>query len=327
MAELLLACVWEVFMEAYSGFARVYDLFMDNVPYREWCDFIDTILKEYGIQENILLDLGCGTGTMTRIMSEMGYDMIGVDQSPEMLDIARELEYEAMDMAWDETEESAEALSDTAAMEADEAEPAAIDESILEGLEEEYYDCAYEGQKSPTIYLWQDMRELELYGTIGACYCSCNSINYILNEEDLKKVFSLVNNYLFPGGLFIFDINTPYKYEKLMGDNTIAENRPQGSFIWENSYDPETGINIYDLTLYISERALEGEQAEEEEDLPYYRFQETHIQKSYSLELIQSLLEEAGMEFVAAYDNYSRDPVRRDSEIITILAREKGKKA
>lgn len=244
-------------MESYTSFARVYDLFMDNVPYEEWCEYLTTLLKENGIEDGLILDLGCGTGKLTRLMEQKGYDMIGVDNSFEMLDIARE-------------------------------------------------------QDSKNIlYLMQDMREFELYGTVRAVYSACDSVNYILEEEELLEVFKLVNNYLDPGGLFIFDINSSFKYHELLAENTFAETREEGSFIWENYFDEEEGINEYDLTLYI-----------EEEDGRFARFQEMHYQKCYELNTIKILIEAAGLEFVVAYDAYTKNPVADDSEKITIVARE-----
>ena len=79
-------------MEAYTSFAQVYDLFMDNVPYEEWCEYLKEQLSSYGIEDGLILDLGCGTGKMTRRMADFGYDMIGVDNSMEMLEIAREFD-------------------------------------------------------------------------------------------------------------------------------------------------------------------------------------------------------------------------------------------
>ena len=247
-------------MNAYTSFAQVYDLFMDNVPYEQWAKRIEEILKAYGMESGILLDLGCGTGKLTQLMEAKGYDMIGVDNSIEMLDIARET------------------------------------------------------SKDNILYLLQDMREFELYGTVQAVYSACDSINYILEEEDLREVFSLVNNYLDPKGIFIFDINTRYKYEELLGENTFAETREEGSFIWDNFYDPEDEINEYDLTLYIKD-----------EDERFLRFQENHYQRCYDLETIKGLLEEAGLTFVAAYDDYSLDPAYEQSERIVVVAQEKGK--
>lgn len=245
-------------MDSYTSFAQVYDLFMDNVPYEEWCEYIRDILHQYGIEDGLLLDLGCGTGKMCRIMSQYGYDLIGIDNSIEMLDIARKQN----------------------------------DAGIL--------------------YLNQDMREFELYGTVRAVYCACDSVNYILSEEELTSVFKLVNNYLDPRGLFVFDFNPEYKYRELLAENTFAENREDGSFIWENYYDEEEEINEYDLTLFIKD-----------DHGKFERFGETHFQKSYTLEAMRRLIEAAGMEYVAAYDAYTFDPVREDSERITIIAREK----
>ncbi len=247
-------------MESYTGFARVYDLFMDNVPYEEWSGYLSDLLRDNGIEDGLVLDLGCGTGKLTRLMEQKGYDMIGVDNSFEMLDIAGEYESNSI------------------------------------------------------LYLLQDMRQFELFGTVRAIYSACDSVNYILEEEDLLQVFKLVNNYLDPQGLFVFDINSSFKYRKLLAENTFAENREEGSFIWENYFDEEEGINEYDLTLYI--KNPEG---------AYERYEETHYQKCYELDTIRALLEEAGLMFVAAYDAYTTDPVAHDSEKITIIARERGK--
>ncbi len=104
-----------------------------------------------------------------------------------------------------------------------------------------------------------------------------------------------MNNYLDPGGIFIFDFNTTYKYRELLGDRTIAESREECSFIWDNYYYEEEKINEYELSLFIRE----------EEDL-YRRYQETHYQKAYELEIMKELLEKAGLEFVTAYEALRR---------------------
>ncbi len=247
-------------MEAYTGFAQVYDLFMDNVPYVQWSEYLISLLKSYGVEEGLVLDLGCGTGKMTRLLSDAGYDMIGVDSSEEMLEIAADAEQEEI------------------------------------------------------LYLCQDMREFELYGTVAAVVSVCDSMNYILEEEELLTVFRLVNNYLDPGGVFIFDLNTLYKYRELLGEQTICENREDASFIWENFYDEEEQINEYDLTLFV-----------QEESGLYQKFEETHFQRGYELLTIRRLLEAAGMEYVTAYDAFTREEPREDSERIYVIAREKGK--
>ena len=250
-------------MEAYTGFAQVYDTFMDNVPYEEWADYYKEILREHGIMDGIVLDLGCGTGSMTELLAEQGYDMIGVDNSEEMLDLAME-------------------------------KRAASGQDIL--------------------YLLQDMRKFELYGTVRAVISACDSVNYLTEPGDLVKVFSLVNNYLDPGGLFLFDFNTEYKYRELLGDTTIAENREECSFIWENTFYEEDGVNEYDLTIF----------RKEEDDL-YRKYEETHFQKAFEPERVKELIREAGMEFVAEYDAFTREAPKSDSERLYFIAREQGK--
>lgn len=251
-------------MEAYSSFSQVYDLFMDNVPYEDWSRYVTGLLAEYGITDGLVLDLGCGTGKMTRLLADAGYDMIGVDYSEEMLEVARERQDEQ--------------------------------------------------NRDDILYLMQDMREFELYGTVRAVISICDSINYILEADDLRHVFELVNNYLDPKGIFIFDLNTVYKYRELLGENTISENREESSFIWDNYFYEDEMVNEYDLTLFIREK-----------DNLYRKYEELHYQKAYELEQVKRLLEEAGMEFVAAYDAFTHEPVREDSERIYIIARESGK--
>ena len=295
-------------MGAYESFARVYDLFMDNVPYEEWSSYLTGLLREYSICGGTVAELGCGTGKMTRLLAAAGYDMIGVDNSEEMLEIAREAEYEAD--AWDESDESEELT-----------EPEKADE--LCGLEEpegEKEPCGPEEPVEPEeltepadrgiLYLLEDMRELELYGSVRAVVSVCDSMNYILEEADLREVFSRVHEYLEEDGVFIFDLNTVYKYRDLLGETTIAENREEGSFIWENYFDEESAVNEYDLTLYIRE---DGES--------YRRFEEVHYQRAYDLKTIGRLLADAGMDLLAAYDAFTKEPVRDDSERIYVVAR------
>ena len=292
-------------MGAYESFARVYDLFMDNVPYEEWGSYLTGLLREYGICSGTVAELGCGTGKMTRLLAAAGYDMIGVDNSEEMLEIAREAEYEAdawsAAEAWDEADET-DALEEYAEL----GEPDEPEESD----EPDEPDEPDELPNGGILYLLEDMRELELYGSVRAVVSVCDSMNYILEEADLREVFSRVHEYLEEDGVFIFDLNTVYKYRDLLGETTIAENREEGSFIWENYFDEESAVNEYDLTLYIRE---DGES--------YRRVEEVHYQRAYDLKTIDRLLADAGMELTAAYDAFTKEPVRDDSERIYVVAR------
>lgn len=250
-------------MSAYTGFAELYDLFMDNIEYQKWGEYIKSLLQEYEVNEGIVLDMGCGTGNITEILSDAGYDMIGIDNSYEMLNIAMEKR----------------------------------EKNGRDGI----------------LYLCQDMREFELYGTVAAVVSICDSMNYILDYEELVTVFKLVNNYLDPKGVFIFDLKTDEYYKKL-GEKTIAENRDEGSFIWENTYYEDEKINEYLLTIYAKR-----------EDEMYERMEEFHQQKAYDLVQVKQAIGEAGMEFVCAYNAFTKDEAKVGNDRIYIIAREKGK--
>ena len=250
-------------MEAYTSFAEVYDTFMDNVPYEEWADYLEERLKEYGVKDGLVLERGCGTGSMTELLAEKGYDMIGVDKSEDMLEIAMEKRIES---------------------------------------------------GHDILYLLQNMQEFELYGTVKAVVSVCDSVNYITEKAELEEVFRLVNNYLDPQGIFIFDFNTEYKYREILGNQVIAEDREECSFIWENYYDHTSMINEYELTLFV----------QEEDDL-YRKYQESHFQKAYTLRDIRSMIEASGLKFVTAYDAYTQKAPMHNSERITVIAREYGK--
>ena len=236
---------------------------MDNIPYEEWAVYLTGLLNEYGVNDGLVLDLGCGTGNMTELLAKEGYDMIGVDNAEEMLEIA------------------------------------------MEKREKSGHDI---------LYLLQDMREFELYGTVRAVVSVCDSVNYIDEEEDLTEVFRLVNNYLDPGGVFIFDFNTLYKYREILGDRTIAENREDFIIIWDNYYYEEKRINADELSIFIREK----------ENL-FRRYEETHFQRGYTLDEMIRMIKDSGLEFVTAYDAFTREAPKEDSERIYVIAREKGK--
>ena len=260
-------------MKEYTGFASVYDMFMDNVPYDEWAEYLHELLVERGVKGGIICELGCGTGRMTRKLRDYGYDMIGIDISQEMLQVAADKEKK--------------------------------------------------GVAGEIMYLNQDMREFELYGTVAAVVCICDGMNYIMEEEDLLKVFKLVNNYLDPNGVFIFDMNTPYYYKNILGERTICENREEGSFIWENYYDVGSRINEFDMTLYIG-RNSEDPKTKKPVGL-YERYEETHYQKAYSQADVKSLLKKAGLRDIEIFEALTHDLPKRNTERVYYISREFGK--
>lgn len=251
-------------MEAYEGFASVYDLFMEDTEYDTWVDYIQKIWEKENLNPKLILDLGCGTGNVTERLAKKGYGMIGIDISEDMLAIARE-------------------------------------KAQVEGLD--------------ILYLLQDMREFELYGTVNCILSLFDSLNYITEKEDLLEVFRLVNNYLHPGGLFIFDLNTEYKFREVLAQNVFAETRENAAYIWENYYDEEDGINEFYMNFFI----------QKEDENGYERREECHYEKAYSIETIKELLAESGLEFLNIYDAFTFEPPRSDSQRVYFVARERMK--
>lgn len=248
--------------EGYNAIADAYDRLNGDVDYAEWARALEQCFERYlGKKPEIVLDLACGTGKMTRELAALGYDMIGVDGSVDMLSRA---------MA-----------------------------EKTDGI----------------LYLLQDMRELELYGTVGAVVCCLDSLNYVLEESELAKIFSLVHNYLDPDGLFIFDVNTPYKFENIYSDNAyVLENEYEdGAAIycgWQNEYDRQSGICDFYLTLF-----------EERQDGSYTRSDEHQRERCYTLEQLRSALEGSRMEFIGAFDDLGLSAATEGAERWYIIAR------
>lgn len=245
-------------MEAYSEFANVYDIFMEDIPYSEWFAFIKEQIKSLGKEAQSVCELGCGTGQMTMLFAKEGCQVIGIDYSPEMLMVAQ--------------------------------------------------DHAFT-QEEDILYLMQDMSEFEIGQEVDLVYSCCDSINYLLEDEQVMSTFRGVTKALKSEGLFIFDLNTEFKYKETLGNKTFADQTEKAAYIWENFYDEEEKINEYQVQFFI-----------EGEDGRYDRTEECHYQKAYSIEQIEKWLQEAGLKLVACYDNYSEKSVSTATERVTYIA-------
>lgn len=242
----------------YSNFAYIYDQLMDDINYKEIVDYIEEILNKNGVNGKLALDLACGTGTITSELASRDYDMIGVDISDDMLNVAEE-------------------------------KSAKADNKVL--------------------YLCQDMKEFELYGTVDFVTCMFDSLNYILYYSDIKKIFKLINNYLNPGGVFIFDMNTIHKLSTVLGDNTFTYSNDNITYIWENEYDMRKRICDFYLTFFVKN----------DSDM-YEKFEEHHQEKGYTIEAIEEALDYAGLNLVAKYKDYTFENGDRRSDRITYVA-------
>ena len=246
----------------YQEFAKVYDRFMQSIPSKEWADYLESIWRRHAWQPNLVLDLACGTGSVTVELAKRGYDMLGADISPDMLEIAQEKAREA---------------------------------------------------SQDILFLMQDMREFELYGTVDSVISTCDSMNYMVEEEDLEQVFRLVENYLDPQGLFVFDMKTPYLYREVMGERVFADTTEDAAFIWQNYFYEEEQINEYQVTFFYQEGAH------------YTRREETHYQKAYPIQTVLSLLEKSHLKIEGVYDAFTFQKPSAKSECVCFVAREQRK--
>lgn len=230
-------------MEAYTSLAPYYEALNDSVDYDGYVSFVCRVLKAYGRgDEQLLLDLACGTGAITRRLIAAGYDTIGVDLSADMLAVANER--------------------------------------------------ACEAGFSP-LFLQQDMRSFELYGTVGAVVCALDSINYLQSTKDLAACFATVHNYLEPNGVFLFDVNTPYKFENVYGQRDYVLEADGVVCTWQNDYDPRTKRCRFYLSFFA-----------EEADGRYTRLSEVQTERCYTERTLRKLLVEAGFEVCAVVGDF-----------------------
>ena len=159
------------------------------------------------------------------------------------------------------------------------------------------------------LYVLQDMVSLELPQQVDAAVSICDCMNYILEEEDLKEAFRRVREFLKEDGVFVFDMNSHYKYKEILSCNTFAEDREDASFIWDNFYDEEERINEYQLSLFI-----------QNEQGTYNKYEELHLQKAYEQEEVVSFLYEAGFSSVRVLDAETMDEVKEDTQRLYYIA-------
>ena len=252
-------------MAGYGDFAYYYYLLTENVDYESRCEYICNLLAENGVGKGILLDLACGTGTMSLLLSDKGYDVIGVDASEDMLSVAQEKKMES---------------------------------------------------GKDIMFLCQRMEELDLFGTINAAVCTLDSINHITDEKTVQKVFSKVSLFMEDKGLFLFDVNTPYKHREVLGDNTFIYDMDDVYCVWQNSTDKNTLLTEVSLDIF--------EKDTEEQDDVYYRYSEEFSEKGYELSEFEKWLTENKFEVLGIFEEMTKNAVSERTQRAVFLARKIG---
>lgn len=231
--------------EFYTYPGEYYDALMTEVDYRAWGRFVTGSVERFAERKiNTVLDLACGTGSLTEVLAQLGYDMTALDFSPEML--AR----------------AAPRLS--------------------------HY-------RDPDVLLLQgDMRSFELNDTVDCTVCALDSLNYLTGRGDLVKCFKRVSLFMNPGGLFLFDVDTPYKFREVYGMRDYVLESDGLLCAWKNYYDEEKGLCDFELSFF-----------EERPDGSYIRTDEFEQERCYTRRMIENALKKADFELCGVF---SGDP-------------------
>ncbi len=226
----------------YMEFAAFYDQLTENVDYRKRAARLHALARQYLHTETdgtLLTDLACGSGGFSEALARLGYDVIGVDNSPAMLSKAME-------------------------------------KKLQSGL--------------PIQYLCQDMRELDMFGTIDVTVCMLDSLNHLPSLADVEQVFRRVSLFAQPGGVFLFDMNTLYKHREILGDRVFLYDLEDVFCAWENRLQADRATVEMQLTFF----SREGEQ--------YVRSDESIRETAYPVTEIEAALQRAGLTVLGEFD-------------------------
>lgn len=249
-------------MAGYGDFSYYYDLLTENVDYEKRCDYICDLLAENGVGKGILLDLACGTGSLSVLLSQRGFDVIGTDASEDMLTKAQEKKYKSAPDA---------------------------------------------------IFLCQKMEELDLFGTINAAVCTLDSINHVTDEAKVREIFRRVSLFMEDEGIFIFDVNTPYKHREILANNTYVYDLDEVYCVWQNSTD-ENLLTTVSLDIFEYD----------EESESYVRYGEEFSEKGYALELLKDFAEEFRFETIGIFEEMTKKAVSDTTQRAVFVLKKHG---
>ncbi len=248
-------------MSGYGVFARYYDELTENISYEKRADYFLQLIKKFGSSGPILLDLACGTGSLSAELARRGCDVIGVDASEDML---------------------------------------------LEAQEK-----TMEHPEWGVLYLCQPMTELDLFGTVDTTICALDSINHLTDPHLVQQTFQKVSLFTAPGGLFLFDVNTPYKHREILGNRCYIYEFDDLFCAWQNFFDEKTCSVTMQLDFFSAEKNH------------YLREQECIQERAYTKEELSLWLEEAGFDLLAVYGEDSLEPPKPDCQRWIFAARKK----
>ncbi|NBI09579.1 class I SAM-dependent methyltransferase [Colidextribacter sp. OB.20] len=247
-------------MSSYSFLAGCYDQLTYDVDYAAWADYIEKHFSKSALPIRTVLDLACGTGSLTRQLALRGYELIGTDQSPDMLAQAAEKDWDQVPIR--------------------------------------------------PLFLCQSMEKLDLYGTIDACVCCLDSVNYVTDPKKLQRAFERVHLFLMPGGLFLFDVNSPEKLEGLDGQVFLDETEDTYC-VWRTEFSRRSRVCSYFMDVFRLDPST-GQ---------WDRGEELHRERAYTVPELSAMLTQAGFVDVKTYGALKMRPPKAGEQRIFFTAR------
>ena len=247
-------------MDAYHALAASYDRLTNDVDYEATVEFYMEILRREGVKPRTVVDLACGTGSVTAILAKMGYPVLGVDMSEEML---TEAAMKTMDM-----------------------------------------------DPIPR-FVCQRLQELRLPRAVDMAVCALDSLDYITDPDDCKEAIRRIYKALNPGGIFIFDVNTPEKLRAMDGQVFLDED-DDVYCVWRGEFDEETNVCIYWMDLF------------QRQGKAWIRSYEEHREYAYSEAQLRGYLKAAGFTHIEVYADRKFEAPAEGEQRIYFKAR-KGK--
>lgn len=242
---------------SYGIFASFYDRLMQDFRYDVYAEHLKDIIVKYCPSSSIVADVACGTGSIAKLLSEYGYEVIGIDKSEEMLSVARKK----------------------------------TDGRVL--------------------FVHQDICELDMYGTFDAAVCTMDSLNHIENEDMLRQAFEKISLFMNKNGVFIFDMNTLYKHEKILAENTFVFDYDNLYCVWQNFFNKDDSSVDIELDFFFGQNGL------------YKRYSEDFSEYYYSFDTINSILRQTDFEIINVLDAQTFKSIKTDSERVLYTVRKK----